>query len=113
MNIVQHVVQRKAYFSHTNHLLFAMCVVEDDAVRRNAVNKIRNLRHQRNFNIQEKSISKHKKGDERYNFNKGLFSQTIMWVIKNRKKCEQHDLWKHSKSHPFRFQFLLQRNKWQ
>ena len=44
INIVKEVVQRNAFFAHSDQLLFAMCTDRDEAVRREAVNKIRKLR---------------------------------------------------------------------
>ena len=46
INIVKEVVQRNAFFAHTDKLLFAMCTDRDEALKREAVNKIRKLRNQ-------------------------------------------------------------------
>ena len=46
INIVEEVVQRNAFFAHPDQLLLAMCTDRDEAVRREAVDKIRKLRHQ-------------------------------------------------------------------
>ena len=46
INIVKEVVQRNAFFAHPDELLFAMCTDRNEAVRREAVNKIRKLRNQ-------------------------------------------------------------------
>ena len=44
INIVKDVVRRNAFFAHPDQLLFAMCTDRNEAVRREAVNKIRKLR---------------------------------------------------------------------
>ena len=46
INIVKEVVQRNAFFAHPDQLLLAMRTDRDEAVRREAVNKIRKLRDQ-------------------------------------------------------------------
>ena len=46
INIVKKVVQRNAFFAHPDQLLLAMCTDRYEAVRREAVNKIRKLRDQ-------------------------------------------------------------------
>ena len=46
INIVKEAVQRNAFFAHQDQLLFAICTDRDETVRREAVNKIRKLRHQ-------------------------------------------------------------------
>ena len=46
INILKAVVQRNAFFAHPDQLLLAMCTDRDEAIRREAVNKIRNLRDQ-------------------------------------------------------------------
>ena len=46
INIVKEVVQRNTFFAHPDQLLLAMYTDRDEAVRREAVNKIRKLRDQ-------------------------------------------------------------------
>ena len=46
INIVKEVVQRNAFFAHPDQLLLAMYTDRDEAVRREAVNKIRKLKDQ-------------------------------------------------------------------
>ena len=46
INIVKKVVQRNSFFAYPHQLLLAMCTDRDEAVRREAVNKIRKLRDQ-------------------------------------------------------------------
>ena len=46
INIVKETVQRNAFFAHPDQLLFAMCTDRDEAVRREAINKIRKPRDQ-------------------------------------------------------------------
>ena len=46
INIVEEVVQRNAFFAHPDQLLLAMCTDRNEAIRREAVNKIRKLRDQ-------------------------------------------------------------------
>ena len=46
INIVKEAVQRNVFFAHPDQLLFSMCTDRDEAVRREAVNKIRKLRDQ-------------------------------------------------------------------
>ena len=43
MNIVKEVVLRNAFFAYLDQLLLAMCTDKEVAVRRKAVNKVRNL----------------------------------------------------------------------
>ena len=43
---MKEVVQRNAFFAHPDQLLLAMCTDRDEAVRKEAVNKIRKLRDQ-------------------------------------------------------------------
>ena len=44
--------------------MLARCAAEDKAIRRNAVNRIRNLIYLRKLNIQEKAISENQEDDE-------------------------------------------------
>ena len=44
INIVKKVVQRNAFFAHPDQLLLSKCTDRDEAVRREAVNKVRKLR---------------------------------------------------------------------
>ena len=65
INIVKEVVQRNAFFAHSDQLLLAMCTDRDEAVRREAVNKIRKLRDQYIPNTKDKSFPEVEKNDER------------------------------------------------
>ena len=67
INIVKEVLQRNAFFAHPDQLLLAMCTVRDEAVRREAVNKIRKLKDQYIPNTKDflRSISEVKENDER------------------------------------------------
>ena len=71
-------MQRNAYYAHPYQLLFAMCLNEDEAVRRNAVNKIRNLRDQHELNTQGKAISKNEEGDKRSCLEKSFLDKRMM-----------------------------------
>ena len=56
INIVKEMVQRNAFFAHPDQLLLAMCTDRDEAVRREAVNKIRKLRDQQILNTKDKAF---------------------------------------------------------
>ena len=43
---MKEVVHRNAFFAHPDQILLAMCIVRDEAVRREADNKIRKLKDQ-------------------------------------------------------------------
>ena len=42
--IVKEVVQKNAFFAHPDQLLLAICAYKNELIRRDAVNKIRNLK---------------------------------------------------------------------
>ena len=65
INIVKEVVQRNAFFAHPDQLLLAMCTNRDEAVRREAVNKIRKLRDQYLPNTEDEAFPKVEEDDER------------------------------------------------
>ena len=62
---MKEVVQRNAFFAHPDQLLLAMCTDRDEAVRREAVNKIRMLRDQYIPNTEYETFPKVKEDDER------------------------------------------------
>ena len=65
INVVKEVVQRNAFFAHSDQLLLAMCTDRDEAVRREAVNKIRKLRDQYIPNTEDEAFPKVEEDDER------------------------------------------------
>ena len=65
INIVKKVVQRNAFFAHSDQLLLAMCTDRDEAVRREAVNKIRKLRDQYIPNTEDEAFPKVEEDDKR------------------------------------------------
>ena len=65
INIVKEVVQRNAFFAHPDQLLLAMCTDRDEAVRREAVNKIRKLKDQYIPNTEDKAFPEVEKNDKR------------------------------------------------
>ena len=65
INIVKKVVQRNAIFAHPDQLLLAMFTDRDEAVRREAVNKIRKLRDQYIPNAKDEAFPKVEEDVER------------------------------------------------
>ena len=65
INIVKEAVQRNAFFAHPDQLLLAMCTDRDEAVTREAVNKIRKLRNQYIPNTENEAFPKVEEDDER------------------------------------------------
>ena len=59
------MVQRNPFSAHPDQLLLAMCTNRDEAVRREAVNKIRKLRDQYIPNIKDEVFSEVEEDDER------------------------------------------------
>ena len=62
INIDKEVVQRNAFFAHSDQLLLAMCIDRDETVRREAVNKIRKLRDQYIPNTEDEAFPEVEKG---------------------------------------------------
>ena len=65
INIVKEVVQRNAFFCLSRPTPACMCTDRDETVRREAVNKIRKLRHQFIPKTEYEAFSKVEKDDER------------------------------------------------
>ena len=65
INIVKKVVQKNAIFAHLDQLPLAMFTDRDEAVRREAVNKIRKLRDQYIPNAKDEAFPKVEEDDER------------------------------------------------
>ena len=65
INIVKEVVQRNTFFAHPDQLLLSMCTDIDEAVRREAVNKIRKLRNQYKPNTKNEAFPEVEENDER------------------------------------------------
>ena len=71
INIVRDVVQRNAFFfAHSDQLLLAMCTDRDEAVRREAVNKIRKLGDQYIPNTEDEAFPEVEEDDERLHIDK-------------------------------------------
>ena len=64
INLVKEVVQRNAFFVYPDQLLLAMCTDRDEAVKREAVNKIRKLRDQYISNAKDEAFPKVEEDDE-------------------------------------------------
>ena len=78
INIVKEVVQRNAFFAHPDQLLLAMCTDRDEAVRREAVNKIRKLRDQYILNTKDEAFPEVEEHDERLTLIKIFLYQQMM-----------------------------------
>ena len=78
INIVKEVVQRNAFFAHPDQLLLAMYTDRDEAVRREAVNKIRKLRNQYILNTKYKAFPEVEEDDERLTLIKLFLYQQMM-----------------------------------
>ena len=86
INIVKEVVQRNAFFAHPDQLLLTMCTDRDEAVRREAVSKIRKLKNQYMSNTENEAFSEIEEDDERPHMMKiFLYKQ----IIKRRKIQKQ------------------------
>ena len=72
-SIVKEVVQRNVFFAHPDQLLFAMCTDRDEAVRREAVNKIRDKYI---LNTKDEAFPKVEEDDERPHFDEDFFIPT-------------------------------------
>ena len=65
INIVKEVVQRNAFFTHSYQLLLAMYTDRNEAVRREAINKIKKLRNQHIPNTEDEAFPEVEKDAER------------------------------------------------
>ena len=61
----KHCKEGNAFFSHPDKLLLAMCADRDEAVKREAVNKIRKLRDQYIPNTEDAAFPEVEEDDER------------------------------------------------
>ena len=73
IDIVKEVVQRNAFFAHPNQFLLAMCTDRNEAVRREAINKIRKLRDQYIPNTKDEAFPEVKEDDERPHIDEDFF----------------------------------------
>ena len=70
------MVQGNAFFAHPDQLLLAMCTDRDEAVRREAVNKIRKLRDQYIPKTEDEAFPKVEEDDERPHINEDFLIST-------------------------------------
>ena len=92
INIVKEVVQRNAFFAHPDQLLLAMCADKDEAVRREAVNKIRKLRNQYILNTEDEAFPKVEEDNERPDIDKDFLIPTNDEAEEDREAIEKtHD----------------------
>ena len=76
MNIAKEVVQGNAFFAYLDKLLLAMCTDKEVAVRRKAVNKVRNLQSYCIPTPEDEELADVKADDERPNIDKELLILT-------------------------------------
>ena len=76
INIAKEVVQRNTFFAHPDQLLLAMCTDKDEAVKREAVNKIRKLRDHYIPNIENEAFLEVEENDEKPHINENFFIPT-------------------------------------
>ena len=72
MNIVKEVVQKNAFFAHSDQLLLAMCTSKNVAIRRKAVSKVRKLRSNCIPSNEDENFAYVKADDERPNIDEEL-----------------------------------------
>ena len=76
MSIVKEVVQKNAFFAHSDQLLLAMCSDKNVANRRKAVSKVRKLRNYCIPSNEDEKFAYVKADDERPNIDKELVIPT-------------------------------------
>ena len=69
------MVQRNAFFAHPDQLLLSMCTDRDEAVRREAVNKIRKLRDQYKPNTKNEAFPDVEEIDKRPHIDENFLIQ--------------------------------------
>ena len=76
INVLKEVVQKNVFFAHPNQLLLDMCTDRDEAIRREAVNKIRKLRDQYIPNTKDEAFSEVEEDAESPHIDEDFFIST-------------------------------------